>query len=158
MDLFVKDEHWGQKVHHFVGSTEQAWSLFWWKMSHHPSRLLITNTTLRNSLHKEWSGPCILGILGKTSRSARNPWKIVSPNSSFNVNQNKLLVSHVWLFTIPWTVAHQAPLFMKFTRQEYWSRLPFSSSGDLPEPGIRPRSPALQVDSFFPWVTRKAPE
>ena len=48
----------------------------------------------------------------------------------------------------PWTVAHQVPLSMIFSRQEYWSGLPFPSPGDLPNPGIKPRSPALQADSF----------
>ena len=57
-----------------------------------------------------------------------------------------MLVSHVRLFMIPWTVAHQAPLSMEFSRQEYWSRLPFPSQGELPNPEIRPRSPALQAD------------
>ena len=50
---------------------------------------------------------------------------------------------------IPWTVAHQAPLSMGFSRQEYRSRLPFCSPGDLPNPGIESRSPALQVDSLL---------
>ena len=49
---------------------------------------------------------------------------------------------------IPWTVAHQAPLSMGFSRQEHWSRLPFPSPGDLPDPGIEPKSPALQADSL----------
>ena len=49
----------------------------------------------------------------------------------------------------PWTVAHQAPLYIGFSRQEYWSRLPFPSPGDLPNPGIEPRSPALQADSLL---------
>ena len=48
---------------------------------------------------------------------------------------------------IPWTVAHQAPLSMGFYRQQYWSGLLFPSTGDLPSPGIKPGSPALQVDS-----------
>ena len=48
----------------------------------------------------------------------------------------------------PWTVAHQTPRSMGFYRQEYWSGLPFPSPGDLPNPGIKPRSPALQVDSL----------
>ena len=50
----------------------------------------------------------------------------------------------------PWTVAHQAPLSMGFSRQEYWSGLPFPSPGDLPNPGIEPRSPILQADSLPP--------
>jgi len=48
----------------------------------------------------------------------------------------------------PWTVARQVPLSMRFSRQEYWSGLPFPSPGHLPNPGIKPRSPALQADSF----------
>ena len=47
----------------------------------------------------------------------------------------------------PWTVACQAALSMGFSRQGYWSGLPFPSPGDLPNPGIKPRSPALQADS-----------
>ena len=56
--------------------------------------------------------------------------------------------SHVWLFITPWTVAHQAPLSMGFSRQEYWSGLPCPPLGDFPNPGIEPRSPALQSDSL----------
>ena len=57
----------------------------------------------------------------------------------------------------PWTVACQAPLSREFSRQEYWSGLPFPSPVDLPNPGIKPRSTALQVDSLpteppGPWV------
>ena len=48
----------------------------------------------------------------------------------------------------PWTVAHQAPLSMEFSRQEYWSGYPFLSPEDLPDPEIEPRSPALQADSL----------
>ena len=55
-------------------------------------------------------------------------------------------LSRVRLFATPWTVAYQAPLSMEFSRQEYWSGLPFPSSGDLPDPGIEPRSPVLQAD------------
>ena len=51
-------------------------------------------------------------------------------------------------FATPWTVACQAPLSMGFSRQEYWSGLPFPSPGDLPNPGIEPRSPALQADAL----------
>ena len=48
----------------------------------------------------------------------------------------------------PWTIAYQAPLSMEFSRQQYWSGLPFLSPGVLPDPGIEPRSPTLQVDSL----------
>ena len=51
-------------------------------------------------------------------------------------------------FVTPWTVARQAPLSMRFPREEYWSGLPCSSPGDLPDPGIEPASPALKADSL----------
>ena len=57
-------------------------------------------------------------------------------------------LSRVQLFATLWTVAHQAPPSMGFSRQEYWSGLPFPSSGDLPDPGIEPRSPTLQADAL----------
>ena len=57
-------------------------------------------------------------------------------------------LSHVRLFAAPWTVAHQAPQSMGFSRHKYWSSLPFPSPGDFPDPGIEPRSPALQADTL----------
>ena len=51
---------------------------------------------------------------------------------------------------VPWTVVFTAPLPMGFPRQEYWSGLPFLSPGNLPNPGIKPLSPALQADSLPP--------
>ena len=56
-------------------------------------------------------------------------------------------LSRVQLFATPWTIAYKAPLFTEFSRQEYCSGLPFPSPGDLPHPGIEPRSPALQADT-----------
>ena len=56
--------------------------------------------------------------------------------------------SHVWLFVTPWIVAYQAPLSMEFSRQKYWSGLPFPSPGDLPNPEIKPRSPTSQADAL----------
>ena len=55
-------------------------------------------------------------------------------------------LSHVQLFVTPWTIACQAPLSTEISRQEYWSGLSFPSPGDLPNPGIKPGSPALQAD------------
>ena len=66
----------------------------------------------------------------------RNKWSEVKP------------LSRVWLLVAPWTVAHQASPSMGFSRQEYWSGLPFPSSGDLPDPGINPGSLALQADAL----------
>ena len=54
-------------------------------------------------------------------------------------------LSQVQLFVTPWPVAHQAPLSMEFSRQEYWSGLPFASPGELPDPGMEHGSPAFQA-------------
>ena len=56
--------------------------------------------------------------------------------------------SRVQLFVTPWTVAYQAPPSVGFAKQEYWSGLPLPSPGDLPNPGIEPRSPILQADAL----------
>ena len=60
-----------------------------------------------------------------------------------------MLVTQLCPIVTPWTVVHQAPLFMEFSRQEFWSGLPCPSAGDLPNPGIEARSPTLQVDSLL---------
>ena len=57
-------------------------------------------------------------------------------------------LSHVQLFATPWAVAYQATPSLGFSRQECWSGLPFPSPGDLPNPGIEPGSPSLQVDTL----------
>ena len=70
------------------------------------------------------------------------------------------LLSHVQLFATPWTIVHQAPLSMQFSRQEYWCKLPFPSLGDLPDLGLNPPLLRLlhwQVDSLL-WATWEALE
>ena len=70
-------------------------------------------------------------------------------------------LSRVWLFATPWAVAHQVPLSMGFSRQEYWSGLLFFSPGEKkisPDPGIISRSPALQADSLLSEPPRKPQE
>ena len=59
------------------------------------------------------------------------------------------MLSHILLFATLSTVAHQAPLSMGFPKQEYWSGLTFPSPGDLPNPGIKPTSPALEGGFFI---------
>ena len=63
-------------------------------------------------------------------------------------------LSPVRLFATPWTVGHQTPASMGFPRQQYWSGLPFPSPGDLPDPGIEPRSPALQADALVGFIPK----
>ena len=66
-------------------------------------------------------------------------------------------LSRLQLFATPWSVAHQAPLTMEFSRPEYWSELPFSSPRDLPDPGIVPGSPSFQAESLLSEPPGKLP-
>ena len=81
---------------------------------------------------------CRLGLKQK-----KLTWSISHFYSISTHRQNR-----VWFFVTPWTVTHQALLSMEFSRQEYQNGLPFSSPGDLPEPGIEPRSPTFQANSL----------
>ena len=70
------------------------------------------------------------------------------------------MLNCVQFFVTPWTVDHQAPLSMGFSRQEYWNKLPFPTAGDLPDPGIKPvslASPAL-VGGFFTTALHGKPK
>ena len=69
----------------------------------------------------------------------------ITKQKQINENQSSCLVHQ---FLLIWTVACQGPLFMGFSRQEYWSGLSFPSPGNLPDPGIEPKSSALQADSL----------
>ena len=90
------------------------------------------------SMQEYWSG---VGVTGPIFNS-----QSLSLPTCVKVKVKSL--SRVWLSAGLWTVAHQAPLSMGFSRQEYWSGLPFPSPGDLPHPGIEPRSPTLQADAL----------
>ena len=74
---------------------------------------------------------------------------MLRPGKAAMLGTCAVLLSHVQLFATPWAVACQAPLSMGFSREEYWSRLPCLPPGDLPNPGIKPRSPALQSNSLL---------
>ena len=88
-------------------------------------------------------GSSVYGILQTTMLE----WVAISfSKTGLKVKVKSL--SRVRLFATLWTVAHQAPLSMGFSRQDYWSGLPFPSPGDLPDPGIEPRSPTLQADAL----------
>ena len=87
-------------------------------------------------------------------------WLFILLLVSFVVQKVKVKVkslSRVRLFATPWTVAYQAPPSMGFSRQECWSGLLFPSPGDLPDPGIEPRSPALQADTLLSEPPGKPP-
>ena len=104
----------------------------------------------------ETEGQCQGGAEGQdaqTSNRVRGSWGTLDAH----MHAKSL---HVWLCVTLWTLAHQAPLSVGFSRQEYWSGLPFPSPGDLRDPGMEPvslTSPAL-ADGFFttsaPWMSR----
>ena len=70
-------------------------------------------------------------------------------------SESEKSLSRVRLFATPWTVAYQAPPSMEFSRQEYWSGLPFPSPGDLPDLGIEPGSPTLRALLSEPYNIRE---
>ena len=106
-------------------------------LQHHSSKasILLHSAFFRVQL----SHPCMTS--GKTIALTRQTFV-------GKVKVKVKLHSRVQLFETPWTVAHQAPLSIGFSRQKYWSGLPFPSPGDLPDPGIEPRSPTLQADAL----------
>ena len=92
------------------------------------------------------------GGSGRWVKSQDNPFLVLGSN------KNACVLSHfscVWLFATLRTVAHQAPLSMGFSRQEYWSGSPFPPPGGLPNPGIKPTSPALADEFFTTRATRE---
>ena len=97
-----------------------------------PSHSGSSSVSLR---HGSWHLP---------ATQARRKWKVKVKS-----------LSPVWLFATPWAVAYEVPPSMEFSRQEYWSGLPFPSPRDLPDPGTESGSSALQVDAFTVWTTRQ---
>ena len=85
-----------------------------------------------NSIHNNKSGLYL----------TKFPSFLLSIETSFCSSSPSRSLSRIRLFATLWTIAQQASLSMGFPKQEYWSGLPFSSPGDLPDPGIKPRSPA----------------
>ena len=70
------------------------------------------------------------------------------PDETSEVTVKVKLLSHIRLFATLWTVSYQASLSMGFSKQEYWSGLPFPSPGDLPDPGIEPDSPTMEAGAL----------
>ena len=122
--------------------------------------LLQSCLTLCNPVDCSPSGSSVHGPRDWTCISYLLHWQagslpLVPPGESHEVKWSVSHFSCVRLFVTPWPVAHQAPLSLGFPRQEYWSGLPVPSPGDLPDSGIKPRSPALLADSTV-WATRSA--
>ena len=111
---------------------------------------LLSSCHLRKVLRCFWSGAFLKhGIM-----TLLNPTGNENTSRSYGLTEATLctclVVIHVQLFTTLWIVACQAALSMEFSRQEYWSGLPFPSPWGLPNPETELRSPALQVDTLLP--------
>ena len=108
---------------------------------------LILNLAIKNLLNNK---PCLITLLTKVHIVKAMVFPVVRYRcESWTMKKAVKSFSHVLFFATPWTVAYQAPLSMGFSSQEYWSGLPFPSPGDLPNPGIKARSPALQADALL---------
>ena len=86
---------------------------------------------------------------GPRPRAPEAPREAHIKNANSSARSWAQSLSHVQFFATPRTVAHQAPLSMGFSKKKYWSGVPFPPPGDLPNPGVEPMSPALQVDSLL---------
>ena len=108
--------------------------------------LCIYNPIL--ALKKEWSSTICSNMDGP--RDYRTKWSNWERERQLlhDITYLCVVVSCVWLFVTAWTVAHQAPLSLEFSRQECWSGLPLLSPGNFPKPWIKLRSPALLADSL----------
>ena len=141
----------------------QVWSLGWedplekemathssilaWKISWTEESGGLQSMGSQRVGHDWATNPHLRGRAGiPTPRLTDNKAAALSTMLSFFMLVSSL--SRLWLFVTPWTAAHQAPLSLRFSRQGYWSGLPFPSPGDLPNPGIEPGSPALQANSL----------
>ena len=104
---------------------------------------------------REWEG----GSRGRGHIYTYGRFKLLFSKNQHNTVEQLCvctqLLSCAQLFASPWTVARQDPLSMEFSRQEYWSGLPFPSPGDLPDPGIKPESPEL-ASRFFTTAAAKS--
>ena len=115
----------------------EKWAKAW------AAKMSPLNSRLENTTAYSWSP--------LTESLKLNPFKTLPASSSPSQLGSVCVLSCVWLFATPWTIAQQAPLSMGFSRQEYWSGLSFPPPGDLPNPRIKTVSsvaPALQADSL----------
>ena len=94
------------------------------------------------SLEVQWLGLQTSPWIWSLVWELRSPWLCVGVGVSVCVRARSQSLSHVWLSLTLWTIAHQTPLSMGFSGQEYWSGLPFPPLGHLPSSGIQPASPA----------------
>ena len=146
---------WGTRSHVPRGNKPSQGN---WR-GQHPATWLSPCSTTREILHTTVKTQCSKKKKRKNTRGRQSlpPAPLFQPHFPNHTHVNMWsMLSCVRLFETPWTVARQAPLSMGFPRQEHWSELLFHSSGDLPYPGVEPRSPALKADSLLSLLSFKA--
>ena len=155
---------------YFIQDSLKCWLSFTLKASHYGLRNTSAQKETSQGSHAPWIGqagpqqygPCwhdlsmtLDGIIASATQfSDFLTRKCFGKNLPFWTEVKSL--SCVRLFATPWTVAYQVPLSMGFSRQEYWSGLPYPSPEDLPNPGIEPGSPSLQADALPPGPPGKS--
>jgi len=143
------DEHWGTRVFFnsgFLGVYAQQWNCrVIWQFWHFKLDLLpCASPQFHSSLEKLQTHNHCSSTENSNSITATRGSKLGLKWSEVNWSHS-VLSDSLWP---SWTVAYQAPPSMGFSRQEYWSGVPFPSPGDLPDPGIKPGSPTLQADAL----------
>ena len=138
----------------------QPWGCVWWvlRQTHHPSLCslglaLWAASPPANIAMAVWEPP------GATpGLTVPDPGSSKSSHSTLKVKKSKCqLLSCVQLCATPWTIVQEDPLSMGFSRQAYWTGLPFPSPGDLLDPEFKPLSFALTGGFFTIWATREVP-
>ena len=103
---------------------------------------------------RSWVTHILLGGMYKGPSLSENRLLLTKQNCSYH-GGGGLVAKTCPTLTAPWTIALQAPLSLRFPKQEYWSGLPFPSAGDLPNPGVEPDS-CIKGRFFTDWATREA--
>ena len=137
---------------HSLTHTKLSMELPWWLSVKEPAcqcrRLGFDPQSGKTPYASEQLGSCTTAtepVLQSQRTAATKP---TLPRAQCSATRESVSCSVMSIFVTPWTVAHQASLSMGFSRQQYWSGLPFPSPWDLPDPGIEPRSSALQADAL----------
>ena len=128
--------------------TSVCWCCYVCRCDHFNSQWDLTQSPGRVQNSVYYGRRCTLQTMYLLRMCEISSFMKILSNKTFSTLVVVYSLSCVQLFTTPWITACQALLSMGFSRQEYWSGLPFPPPGDLPNSGIEPRSPALQADSL----------